>query len=106
MPYAQSRYPFENKKQFESTFPADFIAESVDQTRGWYVLDFVCPSVCVSVSRWAREVHRIKHQAGGAAAMATGGGPRLYSVKLGEHQWPIVYKDSYWVHGTGEDPSI
>ena len=32
---------------------------------------------------------------GGAAAMATGGGPRLYSVKLGEHQWPIVYKDSY-----------
>ena len=35
MPYAQSHYPFENKKQFEATFPADFIAEGVDQTRGW-----------------------------------------------------------------------
>lgn len=32
---------------------------------------------------------------GGAAAMATGEGPRLYSVKFGQHQWPIVYKDSY-----------
>ena len=47
MPYAQSHYPFENKKQFESTFPADFIAEGVDQTRGWYVC--VCLSVYVSV---------------------------------------------------------
>jgi len=37
MPYAQSHYPFENKKQFEATFPADFIAEGIDQTRGWYV---------------------------------------------------------------------
>ena len=32
---------------------------------------------------------------GGAATMATGGGPRLYNVKFGDHQWPIVYKDSY-----------
>ena len=46
MPYAQSYYPFENKKQFEATFPADFIAGGVDQTRGWYM---VCPSVCLSV---------------------------------------------------------
>ena len=36
MPYAQSHYPFENKKVFDSTFPADFIAEGVDQTRGWF----------------------------------------------------------------------
>jgi isoleucyl-tRNA synthetase len=36
MPYAQSHYPFENKKQFEDNFPADFIAEGVDQTRGWF----------------------------------------------------------------------
>ncbi|CAI8001069.1 Isoleucine--tRNA ligase, cytoplasmic, partial [Geodia barretti] len=36
MPYAQSHYPFENKKVFETTFPADFIAEGVDQTRGWF----------------------------------------------------------------------
>jgi len=36
MPYAQSHYPFENKKEFEDAFPADFIAEGVDQTRGWF----------------------------------------------------------------------
>ena len=36
MPYAQYHYPFENKELFESQFPADFIAEGVDQTRGWF----------------------------------------------------------------------
>ena len=36
MPYAQSHYPFENKKEFEDAFPADFIAEGTDQTRGWF----------------------------------------------------------------------
>jgi isoleucyl-tRNA synthetase len=36
MPYAQLHYPFENKDRFESTFPADFIAEGLDQTRGWF----------------------------------------------------------------------
>ena len=36
MPYAQYHYPFENKEIFEQNFPADFIAEGVDQTRGWF----------------------------------------------------------------------
>ncbi len=36
MPFAQWHYPFENKDVFESTFPADFISEAVDQTRGWF----------------------------------------------------------------------
>jgi len=36
MPYAQSHYPFENEKQFHERFPADFIAEGLDQTRGWF----------------------------------------------------------------------
>lgn len=36
MPYAQSHYPFEDKELFEKSFPADFIAEGVDQTRGWF----------------------------------------------------------------------
>lgn len=36
MPYAQCHYPFENKELFESQFPANFIAEGVDQTRGWF----------------------------------------------------------------------
>jgi isoleucyl-tRNA synthetase len=36
MPYAQWHYPFENKEKFERNFPANFIAEGVDQTRGWF----------------------------------------------------------------------
>nr|XP_042904270.1 isoleucine--tRNA ligase, cytoplasmic isoform X2 [Parasteatoda tepidariorum]XP_042904276.1 isoleucine--tRNA ligase, cytoplasmic isoform X2 [Parasteatoda tepidariorum] len=36
MPYAQVHYPFENAKEFNDIFPADFIAEGVDQTRGWF----------------------------------------------------------------------
>jgi isoleucyl-tRNA synthetase len=36
MPYAQQHYPFEGKEKFASSFPADFIAEGLDQTRGWF----------------------------------------------------------------------
>ncbi len=36
MPYAQVHYPFENKENFNKVYPADFIAEGVDQTRGWF----------------------------------------------------------------------
>lgn len=36
MPYAQMHYPFEHTKEFEDSFPADFIAEGIDQTRGWF----------------------------------------------------------------------
>ncbi len=36
MPYGQAHYPFDNKKSFEKSFPADFIAEGIDQTRAWF----------------------------------------------------------------------
>ncbi len=36
MPFAQHHYPFENKETFEENFPADFICEAIDQTRGWF----------------------------------------------------------------------
>lgn len=57
MPYAQFHYPFENKEIFEKNFPADFIAEGVDQTRGWFytlhaiasmLFDSVAYKTCVS----------------------------------------------------------
>jgi isoleucyl-tRNA synthetase len=57
MPYAQWHFPFENKKEFEQSFPADFIAEGVDQTRGWFytlhaiavlLFDSVAYKTCVS----------------------------------------------------------
>jgi len=47
MPYAQFHYPFENKELFESQFPADFIAEGLDQTRGWFN-SLICISTIVS----------------------------------------------------------
>ena len=47
MPYAQFHYPFENKELFESQFPGDFIAEGVDQTRGWFN-SLLCISTLVS----------------------------------------------------------
>ena len=36
MPFAQWHYPFENKEQFERRYPANYISEAIDQTRGWY----------------------------------------------------------------------
>jgi isoleucyl-tRNA synthetase len=57
MPYAQWHFPFENKETFQQSFPADFIAEGVDQTRGWFytlhalgvmLFDSVAYKTCVS----------------------------------------------------------
>ena len=57
MPYAQWHFPFENKETFQQNFPADFIAEGVDQTRGWFytlhalavmLFDSVAYKTCVS----------------------------------------------------------
>ena len=45
MPYAQFHYPFENKELFASQFPADFIAEGLDQTRGWFYVLLVISTI-------------------------------------------------------------
>ena len=51
MPYAQVHYPFENKEGFDQIYPADFIAEGVDQTRGWfYTLHAIAPLLFDSVA--------------------------------------------------------
>src|SRR5665811_2566321 len=51
MPYAQAHYPFENKTNFSQKFPADFIAEGVDQTRGWFfTLHAIATMISDSVS--------------------------------------------------------
>ena len=52
MPYAQAHYPFENKAHFDAHFPADFIAEGLDQTRGWFYTLMVL-SVSISLSNMA-----------------------------------------------------
>lgn len=46
MPYAQWHYPFENQEIFEKNFPADFIAEGVDQTRGWFFTLHAIAAMC------------------------------------------------------------
>lgn len=51
MPYAQWHYPFENKDVFKTSYPADFIAEGVDQTRGWFfTLHAIAVMLCDSVA--------------------------------------------------------
>jgi isoleucyl-tRNA synthetase len=51
MPYAQWHYPFENQEKFKNNYPADFIAEGVDQTRGWfYTLHAIATMVFDSVA--------------------------------------------------------
>lgn len=56
MPYAQYHYPFENKELFESQFPADFIAEGVDQTRGWFYVLLVLSTLISGKSSFKRVV--------------------------------------------------
>ncbi len=50
MPFAQYHYPFENKELFETQFPADFICEGIDQTRGWFYSLLVISSFVKGVS--------------------------------------------------------
>jgi isoleucyl-tRNA synthetase len=56
MPYAQWHFPFENKDEFENAYPADFIAEGVDQTRGWF---FTLHAIAVMLSESSEEIKAI-----------------------------------------------
>ncbi|MHB8205829.1 isoleucine--tRNA ligase [Mucilaginibacter sp.] len=61
MPYAQWHFPFENKEAFANAYPADFIAEGVDQTRGWF---FTLHAIAVLLSEASDEVKAINEQIG------------------------------------------
>lgn len=61
MPYAQWHYPFENKDVFEKNFPADFIAEGVDQTRGWF---FTLHAIAVMIDASSDEVKAVNARNG------------------------------------------
>ncbi|MCL1802712.1 MAG: isoleucine--tRNA ligase [Eubacteriaceae bacterium] len=54
MPYAQYHYPFENKELFEQQFPADFICEGIDQTRGWFYSLIVIGTILSKQSPYKR----------------------------------------------------
>ena len=59
MPYAQWHFPFEHKEEFENAYPADFIAEGVDQTRGWF---FTLHAIAVMLSESSDEIKAINNQ--------------------------------------------
>lgn len=61
MPYAQWHYPFENKEEFEQAYPADFIAEGVDQTRGWF---FTLHAIAVMLSETSDEIKGVNERVG------------------------------------------
>lgn len=52
MPYAQNHYPFENKEKSEAAFPADFISEAMDQTRGWFYTLLVLATHLFDTAPW------------------------------------------------------
>lgn len=52
MPYAQAHYPFENKETFEKSFPADFVCEGIDQTRGWFYTLLILGTHLFNVAPW------------------------------------------------------
>lgn len=59
MPYAQWHYPFENQDVFEKNYPADFIAEGVDQTRGWF---FTLHAIAVLIDESSEEIHAVNRR--------------------------------------------
>jgi len=61
MPYAQWHFPFENKEEFANAYPADFIAEGVDQTRGWF---FTLHAIAVMLSVTSDEVKKVNKEVG------------------------------------------
>jgi isoleucyl-tRNA synthetase len=61
MPYAQWHFPFENKEEFKNAYPADFIAEGVDQTRGWF---FTLHAIAVMLSECSDEVKAVNEAVG------------------------------------------
>ncbi|MDB5156393.1 MAG: isoleucine-tRNA ligase, partial [Mucilaginibacter sp.] len=61
MPYAQWHFPFENKEEFKNAYPADFIAEGVDQTRGWF---FTLHAIAVMLSEASDEIKEINAEIG------------------------------------------
>ncbi|MDD5031985.1 MAG: class I tRNA ligase family protein [Patescibacteria group bacterium] len=90
MPYAQMHYPFENKKKFEANFPAEFIAEGVDQTRAWfYYLHAIATGI--------KKSHAFKNVVVNGIVLAEDG--KKMSKRLNNYPDPMEVMDKY-----GADP--
>jgi isoleucyl-tRNA synthetase len=94
MPYAQWHYPFENKKLVEKTFPADFIAEGLDQTRGWfYTLHVLATALTLKNIGLGREKPAFKNVIVNGLILDAQG--RKLSKKLGNYPEPQEILDLY-----------
>ncbi|KAJ2601018.1 isoleucine--tRNA ligase [Coemansia sp. RSA 1722] len=90
MPYAQKHYPFENQELFHNTFPADFISEGIDQTRGWFYTLLVLSTLLFDKPAWKNLI------ASGLVLAADG---KKMSKSLKNYPDPTIVVDRY-----GADP--
>ncbi|MFH0906693.1 MAG: isoleucine--tRNA ligase [bacterium] len=94
MPYAQWHYPFDNKKLMEKTFPADFIAEGLDQTRGWfYTLNVLATALTLKNKGLGKNQPAFKNVI--VNGMILGEDGKKLSKRLGNYTSPEDIFDKY-----------
>lgn len=94
MPYAQQHYPFENKEKLEGAFPADFIAEGLDQTRGWfYTLTVLGTAISASKNNGLKSGPAFKNCIVNGMVLAEDG--KKMSKSLRNYPDPNVIFDKY-----------
>ena len=102
MPYAQFHYPFENKELFESQFPADFIAEGVDQTRGWFYVLLVISTILSGKSSFKNVVVNDMMLDANGKKMSKSIGNIINPVEVMEEygadtvRWYMLYASPVW----------
>ncbi len=112
MPYAQFHYPFENKELFENQFPADFIAEGLDQTRGWFYVLLVISTIISGESSFKNVVvnDMVLDQYGKKMSKSTGNvvDPTLALTQYGADnvRWYMFYASPVWTPLKYDDAGV
>ncbi len=112
MPYAQFHYPFENKELFESQFPADFIAEGLDQTRGWFYVLLVISTIISGESSFKNVVvnDMVLDQYGKKMSKSTGNvvDPTVALTQYGADnvRWYMFYASPVWTPLKYDDAGV
>ncbi|PWN22588.1 hypothetical protein BCV69DRAFT_281573 [Microstroma glucosiphilum] len=86
MPYAQAHYPFENKEHFEASFPADFVSEGLDQTRGWFYTLLILATHLFDTAPWKNLI---------VSGMILAGDGKKMSKSLKNYPDPTLVFDKY-----------
>lgn len=112
MPYAQFHYPFENKELFENQFPADFIAEGLDQTRGWFYVLLVISTIISGESSFKNVVvnDMVLDQYGKKMSKSTGNvvDPTVALTQYGADnvRWYMFYASPVWTPLKYDDAGV